>query len=88
MRKLLFESVFRRPLTERAPSPDDAAVAELANALGRLRGGGSAEACRSARSMPDPATDANWKFTRSTTPITTSSGSACGSSPRRAMLTS
>src|SRR5512138_511925 len=30
MRKLLFESVFRRPLTERAPSPDDAAVAALA----------------------------------------------------------
>src|SRR6188508_3661652 len=35
MRKLLFESVFRRPLTERAPSPDDAAVAELATALGK-----------------------------------------------------
>src|SRR6188768_4085362 len=35
MRKLLFESVFRQPLTERAPSPDDAAVAELATALGR-----------------------------------------------------
>jgi Ni,Fe-hydrogenase III small subunit len=35
MRKLLFESVFRRPLTERAPSPDDAAVAELATALGQ-----------------------------------------------------
>src|SRR5829696_5615775 len=34
MRKLLFESVFRQPLTERAPSPDDAAVAELATALG------------------------------------------------------
>src|SRR5690349_15577874 len=35
MRKLLFESVFRRPLTERAPSPDDAAAAQLATALGR-----------------------------------------------------
>src|SRR5215213_3082689 len=35
MRKLLFESVFRRPLTERAPLPDDAAVAELATALGQ-----------------------------------------------------
>src|SRR6266511_1400724 len=35
MRKLLFESVFRQPLTERAPSPDDAAVAELATALGQ-----------------------------------------------------
>ena len=35
MRKLLFESVFRRPLTERAPSLDDAALAELATALGQ-----------------------------------------------------
>src|SRR4051812_309156 len=35
MRKLLFESVFRQPLTERAPSPDDTAVAELATALGQ-----------------------------------------------------
>src|SRR3954451_22370556 len=35
MRKLLFESVFRRPLTERALSPDDGAVKELAVALGR-----------------------------------------------------
>jgi len=35
MRKLLFESVFRQPLTERAPLPDDAAVAELATALGQ-----------------------------------------------------
>src|SRR5213079_3035240 len=35
MRKLLFESIFRRPLTERAPAPDDAAVAELATALGQ-----------------------------------------------------
>src|SRR5437588_10150133 len=35
MRKLLFESVFRQPPTEPAPSPDDAAVAELASALGQ-----------------------------------------------------
>ena len=34
MRKLLFESLFRRPFTEQAPSPDDAAVTELATALG------------------------------------------------------
>jgi len=34
MRKLLFQSLFRSPLTEPAPSPDDAAVAELATALG------------------------------------------------------
>jgi Ni,Fe-hydrogenase III small subunit len=35
MRKLLFESLIRLPLTERAPSPDEAALAELAAALGR-----------------------------------------------------
>src|SRR5213082_1690445 len=35
MRKLLFESLFRRPFTEPAPSLDDAAVAELATDLGR-----------------------------------------------------
>ena len=34
MRKLLFESLFRRPCTERAPSTDDAAVTELAVAVG------------------------------------------------------
>src|SRR3979490_1355257 len=35
MRKLLFESLFRRPFTEQAPSSDDAAVTELAAAVGR-----------------------------------------------------
>src|SRR6266446_3000024 len=35
MRKLLFESVFRQPLTEAAPLAAEAAVAELAAALGR-----------------------------------------------------
>src|SRR3989442_15693195 len=34
MRKLLFESLFRRPFTEKAPSPNDAAVTELATAVG------------------------------------------------------
>ncbi len=34
MRKLLFESLFQRPFTEAAPSLDDAAVAEIATALG------------------------------------------------------
>src|SRR5467141_4128880 len=34
MRKLLFQSLFRPPFTEQAPSPDDAAVMELAAALG------------------------------------------------------
>src|SRR6202171_1427715 len=35
MRKLLFESLFRRPFTEQAPSSDAAAVTELATAVGR-----------------------------------------------------
>src|SRR3974390_2268955 len=35
MRKLLFQSLFRSPFTEPAPLPADAAVAELAAALGR-----------------------------------------------------
>ena len=35
MRKLLFESLFRRPFTEQAPSSDDAAVIELVAAVGR-----------------------------------------------------
>ncbi len=35
MRKLLFESLFRQPFTEKRPSADDAAVAELADSVGR-----------------------------------------------------
>src|SRR5579864_2934607 len=35
MRKLLFQSLFYRPLTEAAPVPDDAALGELATAVGR-----------------------------------------------------
>jgi Ni,Fe-hydrogenase III small subunit len=35
MRKLLFQSLFHRPFTEPAPSPDEAALDELATALGR-----------------------------------------------------
>src|SRR5712664_1009722 len=34
MRKLLFESLFRLPFTEEAPALDDAAVTELATAVG------------------------------------------------------
>jgi Ni,Fe-hydrogenase III small subunit len=34
MRKLLFQSLFRLPLTEQAPAPDDAALRELAAAAG------------------------------------------------------
>src|SRR5476651_770769 len=34
MRKLLFESLFRRPFTEQAPPSDDAAATELATAVG------------------------------------------------------
>ena len=36
MRKLLFQSLFRRPLTEAAPAANDAALAEVATALGRV----------------------------------------------------
>jgi len=36
MRKLLFQSLFRQPLTEQAPSPDEAALHELAAAVGRV----------------------------------------------------
>ncbi|MGL3214263.1 NADH-quinone oxidoreductase subunit B family protein [Bradyrhizobium sp. BR 1433] len=35
MRKLLFQSLFRQPLTEQAPRPDEAALAELAAMVGR-----------------------------------------------------
>jgi Ni,Fe-hydrogenase III small subunit len=35
MRKLLFESLIRLPVTEPAPAPDDAALAQVAAALGR-----------------------------------------------------
>src|SRR6202142_145724 len=35
MRKLLFQSLFRRPFTEPAPSPDEAGLSELAAAVGR-----------------------------------------------------
>jgi Ni,Fe-hydrogenase III small subunit len=35
MRRTLFESLMRRPLTERPPTPDDAALAELAASIDR-----------------------------------------------------
>src|SRR5260221_14704623 len=35
MRKILFDSIARRPLTEPAPAPDEAALAELAASIGR-----------------------------------------------------
>jgi Ni,Fe-hydrogenase III small subunit len=34
MRKLLFQSLFRRPFTEQAPPPDDAGLSELAATVG------------------------------------------------------
>jgi Ni,Fe-hydrogenase III small subunit len=36
MRKLLFQSLFHRPFTEQAPAADDAALAELAAAVGHV----------------------------------------------------
>ena len=41
MRKLLFESLFRRPFTEQAPSLDAAGVTELATAVGRWKSVGA-----------------------------------------------
>ena len=35
MRRILFESIVRRPLTEAPPAPDDAKLAELAQSLDR-----------------------------------------------------
>ena len=35
MRRILFESLVRRPLTEAPPAPDDAALAEIAQSLDR-----------------------------------------------------
>jgi Ni,Fe-hydrogenase III small subunit len=35
MRRILFESLARRPLTEAPPAPDDAALAEIAKSLDR-----------------------------------------------------
>src|SRR5579871_71832 len=35
MRKLLLQGLFRQPLTEQAPRPDDAALAELGAMVGR-----------------------------------------------------
>ena len=64
MRKLLFESLFRRPLTERAPPTDDAAVTNSQPPWALARGGASDEAFPSAKSTPDPAMDANLKFMR------------------------
>ena len=88
MRKLLFESLLQaaahrgaaaRATMRRSPSWRRASSAP--------RAAGSAAACRSARSMPAPATAASWRSTRSTMPSTTSSASACASSPRRATPT-
>src|SRR5437899_4095073 len=36
MRKLLFQSLFHQPFTEQAPAPADAALAELATAVGQV----------------------------------------------------
>ena len=85
MRKLLFQSLFRRPFTEQAPSPDDTAVAELATAVGH------AARRRLGRSLSIREVDAGscngceLEIHALTTPITTSNVLACASSPRRAM---
>ena len=86
MRKLLFQGLIRRPFTERAPSPDDAAVTELAQPSATPRGGASDGAFRSAKSTPAPAMDANSRSMHSTTPTTISNASVMRfvASPRHA----
>ena len=87
MRRILFESLFARPLTERRPAQDDAVSRNSPSVSIAPRGGGLAAASRSAKSTPARATAASWKSMRSTMPSTISSASACASSPRRATPT-
>ena len=65
MRRILFETLARPPLTEAAPGPDDPELAALAAELNeRARRAGSGAAWRSGRSTPAPATAASSKSTR------------------------
>ena len=87
MRRLLFKSLVHGPLTEVAPLKDEAAMKELAAQLDARPDGDWAERSPFERSMRDPATGVNWKYTPSTTCCTTWSDLEFGSSPRRATPT-
>ena len=86
MRRTLFEGFTRSPLTEAPPSADDAALVNWPRKSMAPRAGAWAAVSRSGRSMPVPATAANWKSMRSTTPSTTSKrfGLRFVASPRHA----
>ena len=64
MRKTLIESLTHGPLTEPAPKPDEAAVAELAQSVNRAAHARLGRSFRSAMSMPAHATAASWKSMR------------------------
>ena len=86
MRRMLLEGLARRPLTEKPPAADDAALAELAVSLERTA------RRRLGRSLAIREVDAGScngceKFMRSTTPSTILSASGCASSPHCATPT-
>ena len=64
MRKTLFESLTRGPLTEPAPAPDEAGLAELAKSVNRAARASWVVHYLYARSMPVRAMVANWKSMR------------------------
>ena len=84
-----FEGLVRSPADRARARADDAKLARAGGArstrAARQRLG--PQPLHPRRSTPAPATAASWKSTRSTTPSTISSASACASSPRRAMPT-
>jgi len=82
MRKVLFDSFIHGPLTEPAPSPTrrPRRTGESREPCRRVKLG--ALVVRYVRSMPAPATAANWKSMRSTMRSTISNASACISWPR------
>ena len=83
------ESLIQLPLTEPAPSADEADLAGLTAKFGRGRPPAPrTQSRRSVRWTRARATAANWRSTRSTMPSTTSSVSGCVLSPRRATPTS
>ncbi len=64
MRKLLFQSFFRKPLTEPAPALDEPPSNELAALSSAPHGDASAEASRSAKLMPARCNGASWRCMR------------------------
>jgi hypothetical protein len=86
MRKTLIENLTQGPLTEPAPTPDEAGLAELAKRVDRLARAKLGRSL-SARLTPVHAMAASSKSTRSTTRSMTWSVLACALSRRRDMPT-